>query len=224
MMTTKNKIGAFIGVTFSFMFVALGFQNCAQQVDMSSMSIESDQIMPADHPDLLSQKESPMGVEPTDSKQTLESMMSLLGLTAADINKTTVNGEVNLRRGLLASRNDINLVNSPAVIAITSLASVVCEQAYIKEKNGQKDIFKFIDFTKGPKAYGKTGAINTYISMADRFWMRTPTDQELKHFTETMNEYFGGLSEAERNDAAESKNLAIFICTGMLSVPESYLF
>nr|WP_295904019.1 hypothetical protein [uncultured Bdellovibrio sp.] len=224
-MKTKNKIGAFIGLTFSFLIVGLGFQNCAQQVDMASLeandSVNGSSTGGTDT--LVTKVESDLGVSPTDAKQSLESMMSLLGLTPKDINMNEVNSEINYRRNLLVPQNDITLLNSPSIIAMTSLAGVVCKQAVNKEKKGTRDIFKFIDFAQGPKAYGKMGAINTYISLVDRLWMRKPSKEELQAITEAVDEYFSTLDSTAMGKAAESDKLAIFICTGMLAVPESYL-
>ncbi|MEK2645459.1 hypothetical protein [Bdellovibrio sp. BCCA] len=224
-MKTKNKIGAFIGLTFSFLIVGLGFQNCAQQVDMASLeandSVNGSSMGGTDTP--VTKVESDLGVSPTDAKQSLESMMSLLGLTPKDINMNEVNSEINYRRNLLVPQNDITLLNSPSIIAMTSLAGVVCKQAVNKEKKGTRDIFKFIDFSQGPKAYGKMGAINTYISLVDRLWMRKPSKEELQAITEAVDEYFSTLDSTAMGKAAESDKLAIFICTGMLAVPESYL-
>ncbi|WP_413944725.1 hypothetical protein [Bdellovibrio sp. HCB-162] len=224
-MKTKNKIGAFIGLTFSFLIVGLGFQNCAQQVDMASLeandSVNGSSTGGTDTP--VTKVESDLGVSPTDAKQSLESMMSLLGLTPKDINMNEVNSEINYRRNLLVPQNDITLLNSPSIIAMTSLAGVVCKQAVNKEKKGTRDIFKFIDFAQGPKAYGKMGAINTYISLVDRLWMRKPSKDELQAITEAVDEYFSTLDSTAMGKAAESDKLAIFICTGMLAVPESYL-
>lgn len=226
-MITTKKIGVFIGVTFSFLCVTLSFQNCAQQSDFASSDPSALTDGSGDeHADsgAVSQKtENPIEGAPTDAKQTLESMMSLLNLSGADINMTEVNNEINYRRNLLVPQNDIKLINSPSIIAMTSLAAVVCKQAVAKEKKGTKDIFKHLDFAQGPKAYGKMGAINTYILMVDRFWMRKPSKEEITMFSETVDEYFSTLDSAAMGKAAESDKLAIFMCSGMLSVPESYL-
>lgn len=224
-MKTRNKIGAFIGVTFSFLFIGIGFQNCAQQMDMASLEVSdvNGNSTGSGTEAPVTKVQSDIGAAPTDAKQTLESMMSLLGLTPKDINMTQVNGEINYRRNLLVPQNDITLLNSPSIIAMTSLAGVVCKQAVDKEKKGTKDIFKFIDFTQGPKSYGKMGAINAYISLVDRLWMRKPSKEELQFFTEAVDEYFSTLDSAAMGKATESDKLAVFICTGMLAVPESYL-
>ncbi|MDG0816126.1 hypothetical protein [Bdellovibrio svalbardensis] len=224
-MKIKRSIGLGIGFTFSFAVIALSFQNCAQQQNMSSLSSSSNSgdattDLSGDAALKASELDEPV---PVDSKQTLESMMSLLNLSPADINKTEVNAEINYRRNLLAPRGDLAFISSPAMIAMTSLAGVVCKQAVAKEKKGTRDLFKFIDFTKGPSAYGKVGAYNTFAAMAQRFWMRNPTEDEKKAITETVDAYFSTLDATAMGKATESEKLATFICTGMLSLPESYL-
>ncbi|WP_374030619.1 hypothetical protein [Bdellovibrio bacteriovorus] len=67
------------------------------------------------------------------------------------------------------------------------------------------------------------GAINTYILMIDRFWMRKPSSDELVYITQAVDEYYSTLNSTALGSAAETDKLAIFICSGMLSVPESYL-
>ncbi|WP_347357533.1 hypothetical protein [Bdellovibrio sp.] len=224
-MKARNKIGAVIGVTFSFLFVVASFQNCAKQADFASL----EEITvnggggESSSSNNSSKAQTDIDGAPVDAKQTLESMMSLLGLSRADINMTAVNSEINYRRNLLVAQNDLSMVNSPAIIAITSLAGVVCQQAVAKEKKGTKDLFKYLDFAKGPSSYGKLGAINTYISMVDRFWMRSPSKEELSLISQAVDEYFSTLDSAAMTKAVESEKLAIFICTGMLSVPDSYM-
>lgn len=220
-MKRRNKIGLTIGLTFSFLVVGLSFQNCAQQMDMASLDSNVD----TSDTDTSTRTKTDPGIDgaPTDAKQSLESMMSLLDLKPSEINMKDVNSEINYRRNLLVPQNDISLVNSPSIIAMTSLAAVVCKQAVEKEKKGTLDIFKHLDFKQGPKSYGKLGAINTYISLIDRLWLRKPTSEELTLISQTVDEYFSSLDSTAMGKAAESDKLAIFICTGMLSVPESYL-
>ncbi|AFY02151.1 hypothetical protein [Bdellovibrio bacteriovorus] len=224
-MNAKKKIGAVIGVSFSFLFVTMGFQNCAQQTDFASLEevTLNGGSVDGSNSSVSSKTQSDIDGAPVDAKQTLESMMSLLNLKSADINMGTVNAEINYRRNLLVPQNDLTLVNSPSIIATTSLAGVVCQQAVNKEKKGTRDIFKYLDFAKGPGTYGKMGAINTYILMIDRFWMRKPSSEELSFITQAVDEYYSTLDSAALGKATESDKLAVFICSGMLSVPESYL-
>lgn len=212
----KHKISVFIGFTFSFLILALGFQNCAQQWSVLEGTLEVSS--------LDTSWEEPMGTAPTDAKQTLESMMSLLSLAPADINMGEVNSEINYRRNLLVPQNDMALLNAPSMIAITSLAAVVCKQAVNKDKNATtKELFADLDFSKGPKSYGKAGALKTYESLAARLWGRKASSEESAFFSEAVEEYFKTLDAAALDRAAETDKLAIFICTGMLAVPDSYL-
>lgn len=224
-MKISQRIRLAIGFTFVFLFLSLGFQNCGKKQDLLTVtemdSTLSDPLKGAAPKQAKAQQE--MGAAPTNAKQTLESMMSLLDLSPSDLNMTEVNAEINYRRNLLVPKSEITLLNSPSIIAITSLAGIVCKQAVVKDKKGPQDVFKFIDFKQGPKAYGRMGALNTYLSLAERMWMRKPTSEELQLMTEALEEYLKTLDSAAMESAAESEKLAIFMCTGMLSVPESYL-
>lgn len=227
MALTKKKIGVVIGVTFVFAVVGTSFQNCAKQEFSSQALVEKDDLT-----DSLEQSsentpvqktENGIEAKPIDTKQTVESMMSLLDLTTKDVNMTTLTSEINYRRNLLLPQTEMKLLSSPSVIAITSVAGVLCQQAVIKEKAGVRDIFRYIDFKKGPSSYGKIGALNTYIALSQRFWFRRPSGEELAYMKEAIDEYFNTLNSASQGSPAESEKLAIFICTGMLSVPDSYL-
>ncbi|WP_374030620.1 hypothetical protein [Bdellovibrio bacteriovorus] len=137
-MNAKRKIGAVIGVSFSFLFVTMGFQNCAQQTDFASLeevTLNGGSVDGSNN-SVNNKPQSDIDGAPVDAKQTLESMMSLLNLKSSDINMTLVNSEINYRRNLLVPANDLTLVNSPSIIATTSLAGVVCQQAVTKEKKG----------------------------------------------------------------------------------------
>lgn len=224
-MKTKSRIGALIGITFSFLTVGMSFQNCAQQTDFASLEevTASGGSLSSESAASLSEKsQSDIEESPLDAKQTLESMMSLLNLGRGDINMNEVNSEINYRRNLLVSKSDLNLVNSPSIIAITSLAGVVCKQAVAKEKK-MADLFKFLNFSAGPASYGKLGAINTFVRMADRFWLRKPTTEELALISQAVDEYYATLDAAALANPAETDKLAVFICSGMLALPESYL-
>lgn len=214
----KKKITAFIGFICAFLVLGLAFQNCAEQLPLLSMSSSSSEV------GSLEISPDGMGTAPTDAKQTLESMMSLLSLEPADLNMTEVNNEINYRRNLLVPQNEMILLNSPAIIAITSLAGVVCKQAVAKDKKlAARELFPDIDFSKGPKAYGKAGALKAYSSLAERLWGRKPSAEETKYFSEATDEYFTTLDAAALDRATESDKLATFICTGMLASPDSYL-
>lgn len=224
-MDKKKTLRLSLGLGFSFMMITLSFQNCAQQLDLASVA-DGSSSNSSESVSNVDPVQKSTGIDegvPTDSKQTLESMMSLTGLTRADINMTEINNEINYRRNLLAPQSDISMINSPAVIAITSLAGVVCKQAVAKEKKSGLDMFKYMSFDKGPSAYGKVGAINTYSNLIKRFWLRNPTVEEVTIITETVEEYYSTLDSAALGKAAESDKLATFICAGVLSVPESYL-
>lgn len=213
----KKKILILTSIIFSFLVLALGFQNCSEGFHV----LETDDMTSLSFPE---KPEVDLGASPTDAKQTLESMMSLLDLTVVDINMTEVNNEINYRRNLLVPQNDLRMLNAPAIIAITSLAGVVCKQAVAKEKRmTTKEIFPAIDFTKGPRSYGKQGALKAYAALAERLWARPATAEETQYFTSVVDEYFSTLDAAALDRVSESDKLAIFICTGMLSVPDSYL-
>lgn len=224
-MKREQRVKLFIGITFSFLLLSLGFQNCGKKPELAAELAMGLTVSDPSKDSLPKEKkvEQDSGSAPTDAKQTLESMMSLLDLSPDDINKTEVNAEINYRRNLLVPQNELSLLNSPSIIATTSLAGVVCKQAVAKDKKGPQEIFKFIDFKQGPKAYGSMGAINTYLSLAERLWMRKPTADELQFMTEAVEAYYKTLDEAALVSSSESDKLAIFICTGMLAAPDSYL-
>lgn len=225
-MNTKKTLRLSLGLGSSFMMITLSFQNCAQQLDLASVGNNTTLNSAESVTDVSTEQSKATGISdgvPTDSKQTLESMMSLTGLTRTDISMAEINAEINYRRNLLAPQSDISMVNSPTVIAITSLAGVVCKQAVAKEKKSGMDMFKYMSFDKGPSAYGKVGAINTYSNLIKRFWLRNPTVEEVEIISQTVEEYYKTLDTAALGKATESEKLATFICAGVLSVPESYL-
>lgn len=204
--------------------LVVGFQNCADQKELALLNskvIESSGGANS-NPSVIGKVQESEGTATINAKQTVHSMMSLLGLKVSDVSLSSVNSEFNFRVDLLAPSNELNFVNSPSIIAMTSLAATLCNQAVAKEKKGTRDLFKFIDFASGPSSYGQVGALNTYLLMADRFWMRKPTSDEVSLMSSVVEDYYATI--ANKTLAAESEKLALFICTGMLSVPESYIY
>ena len=202
----------------------VSFQNCTDQKDLALLNskIIDSSGGANSNPSVINKPTDPSGSATINAKQTVQSMMSLLGLKVEDVTLATINTEFNFRMDLLSPSNDLNMVNSPSIIAITSLAATICSQSIAKEKKGTRDIFKFIDFTKGPSSYGRVGALNTYLLMADRFWMRKPAAEEIELMNFAIDEYYPTIVNGEL--ASESEKLALYICTGMLSVPESYVY
>jgi hypothetical protein len=204
--------------------LVVSFQNCADQKELALLNskvIESAGGVNS-NPGGIGKVQDSEGAATINAKQSVQSMMSLLGLRVSDMSLGSVNTELNFRVDLLAPSNELNFVNSPSIIAMTSLAAALCNQAVAKEKKGPRDLFKFLDFGLGPSSFGQVGALNTYLLMADRFWMRKPTSEEVSLMSSVVEDYYATISN--KNLAAETDKLALFICTGMLSVPESYVY
>lgn len=162
--------------------------------------------------------------EPTDARQTAESMISLLKLKSGATDLSAIVTEANFRRPVLAAKNDLGLFSAATVIGITSLAGTVCRTAVEREKTGEKDLFKSFNFQAGPKETGVDVALAAASLMAERFWARPPSTEETTFLREHVNQYLAGLDEAAKDNPSETVKLAVFTCTAMLSLPESYLF
>ncbi|MFZ4402862.1 MAG: hypothetical protein ACOYOK_02060 [Pseudobdellovibrionaceae bacterium] len=134
-------------------------------------------------------------------------------------NQNSVMNVYNSRRGLFAVENNINLTTSPLLLAATTLAGESCLNLVNKESrstSGRK-FFSSLDFNKGLSAQGDANLKLVYQNFAQNFWARSPNDEEIKIYQDSLKDFTATLSASDLSNARSTRNWALLSCTATLS-------
>jgi len=143
--------------------------------------------------------------------QVLKSMMSCTGLeTASNNTQNTYRNSLNS----FSLEGGADTVGAPMWMAITSLAGEVCRDLVNQERGqsaAERKIFSSVDFGQGISSLNTTIIADVVRKMARSCWGRNETSQEMgvifNNFTGTF---------PTNGNATETRNAAMFLCTGML--------
>lgn len=219
--TGRQKILLFLplGIVVSILF----FNNCAGsfgEIESSSLTMFCS---PTCHPEV----ENIEG-ENLDVRQSLESYMSLLSIKPADLGTdlASVVAEKRRRRSLLPQGTGSALVNTVGILSQTSLAGEVC-RVFVNKKASTSPFFVGVDLQKPPHEVPESAWLESYGRMTEEIWgrrLRTEESTMVQDFLKTsIAEAKAGMNIAKMSGTAnlESANLAIMMCTTILSAPEA---
>jgi hypothetical protein len=149
-------------------------------------------------------------------EQILRGMLSMTGTSMTN----TIRNEYNARSALLASGYDLKLVTSPMMIGITNLATQVCNETVNRERamqSGQRKIFRDIDFTRGPAMVSAEAYQSSLKAMALNFWGREISEHEMQILNDGRVEFETAVPANLATNGAQTNNLMMFTCAGMLA-------
>lgn len=147
------------------------------------------------------------------AEQTYQSMLNVTGQTTSAPART----EYLSRFGMMSATDSLTNMNSPLLLASTSLGGDVCGSLVNKEKAvSTRTFFAGVDFNSGPDGQ-QTAFTNSVNSMASSFWGRSPSNEELT----TLNAFFEDMKQAGPGSGKQPRDLtaAIFVgaCAAMVS-------
>lgn len=154
---------------------------------------------------------------------------SLTNVTGQTNYSNAILNEYNLRSGSFSVSPDLKFVNGPMLIAITSLAGEVCNGLVTREQaiafnagNNARQYFNQVDFgavpATGIDANRMSDAVN---KLANSFWGRAPSSDETTLYSAFRTEF---LAAAAAQNAAQTRALALALCTSMLSSFDTYSY
>lgn len=152
---------------------------------------------------------------------------SMLSLTNQSQPTTAMINEYNSRAGGLGVTTNLNLMNGPMMIAVTSLAGIVCDGLITKEAammSGQRTFYNSIDFTKGPSLVSDTAYADMVSRFSNHMWGRDLDQDEQAIYAGYLSEFRTNLSATDVNLASQTKVLALSVCTSALSTFDSYTY
>ena len=124
------------------------------------------------------------------------------------------------RSGSLPSVQSLNQATGPTLISATNLASSVCAKAVDRDRatgDAQRDqrlFFREVDFSKGLNAQASDAVTASFGRLARNAWRRPSTAAEDNNIITFAQEFSAG---ANATDPAQTRMLAVSICTAVLS-------
>lgn len=219
-------------------FVTFFFSNCAGEFSIipaqkefsSHVESESNRDVPLnpDQQNLQKFKFSIEDGENMDSRQILESYLSVLELSVTDIG-TDLNSLVSERQrraALLPQENKSKSVNTVGILSQSSLAGEVC-RIFLNKKATTSTLLIGLDLTKTPDKTPISNWVNSFHLFASQAWGRNLNQEELIFAKDFINDFINSvkvspnLNKVINGYNLESMNLGIMICTAILSSPEA---
>jgi hypothetical protein len=162
-----------------------------------------------------------MAVGFLSSDQMLKSMISVAGVeslgdvTTAD--DAAIDSTFTQRAGSLPSVQNLTAATGPTLIAVTNLAGTVCNKAVNNDigagSPAARLFFQEVNFSAG-LSQGAAAFVPGFERVARNAWRRDVTPDEEGFMQSFVSEFADG---ANMTDPAQSKLLAISICTSVLS-------
>lgn len=149
------------------------------------------------------------------AEQTYASMLNVTGQKDSTINQgasvTTISrAEYDLRFGTMSSTHSLGNFNSPLLLATTSLAGDVCNNAITKETAGTRRLFPNVNFNGAPDGNAFLGSA---AAMAQAFYGRQISGEEVN----ALNEYYAEMTTGATQNAALTRAVVLGACAAMLS-------
>jgi len=151
------------------------------------------------------------------AEQTYRSMLNVTGQTAAPVGTA----EYNLRFASMSATDSLANINSPLLLASTSLAGEVCNNLLNAEKaSDARRFFNGVNFSAGQNA----GAADLYAAaveaMAQAFWGRPLNAEEASILTG----FYTSFTTGANNNADLTNDLYLGTCAAMLSSFDSLVY
>ncbi|MBX3021866.1 MAG: hypothetical protein KF799_09340 [Bdellovibrionales bacterium] len=158
------------------------------------------------------------------AEQMLKAMISSTGTEGlgelTDPADDAINTTYNERSGSLPSYQALDQATGPTLISVANLASTVCAKAVDRDRatgETQRDdrlFFREMDFSKGLGAQSSDAITGAMERLARNSWRRAATPTEQESLVSFAQEFAAG---ANTTDPAQTRLLAISICTAVLS-------
>lgn len=155
------------------------------------------------------------------SEQTFQSMLNVTGQTNAATG--TQRAEFDSRTGSLSATDNLANMNSPLLLASTSLAGEVCNGLIAKETpmaNGSRAVFGSVNFSANIATNGLAAYNSAVQAMALKFWGRNINGEELTALQSYYNEFVTGITDS----TAQNRALYLSTCAAMLSSFDSLVY
>lgn len=199
---------------------AVSFQNCGQQGFLDQSEMSSFNL--GDDPKVAFEQRNDM--KTLTSEQVFSSMAALTGVP--EDNTTAQNDWRNNRTNTLADNFSVFAITAPLLLNTTNLAGIFCDEALKIETaaNATRRLFAGINFAGQVSAFD--GAVySSYIeNLSQLFWGRNLSGGEQTLLLQARADHVALIQTNQRTNVAETRKLALMVCTAMLSSNDSFTF
>ncbi len=228
----QSKLNVIKNVSIlTLVFGGLSFYsfNCAppsfQVADQNSLVLSStDGVIAEDFGPLLDEKvTAPQAL--LTSEQVYESMMNLTGQKATVTNAQL--GEFDRRSGAFGVSPELNKVNAPMMIALTSFSGEVCNGLVQREQNlaaAQRQYFQNVNFGMAIAQLNDTNYQDVVSKLTNSFMGRAPSSEEVTLFSTYRTEFIAAIPAANVAQTAQTRALVLSTCAAVLSGFDLYTY
>ncbi|MBX7231879.1 MAG: hypothetical protein K1X29_07310 [Bdellovibrionales bacterium] len=148
------------------------------------------------------------------NKQLVDNLVSCTGLGLAS---TQTLAEWSKRQSSFSEYGYATDVTAPMLMAIAAVSGEICNDLVSTESvlpQEKRRIFNAINFSSGSATWVSQNVAETVRRITRSCWARNETSEELGIIQE---EVATGLSGVSSSDLQQTKNIALMVCTGILS-------
>lgn len=159
------------------------------------------------------------------SEQIFESLMNLTGQKATVTNVQIQ--EFERRSGSFGVSSQLDKVNAPMMIALTSFSGEVCNGLVQKEQDlavDQRKYFQGINFGAAIAMLSDTAYQESVSKMTNAFLGRAPSSEELTLFSQFRSEFVAAIPAANIGQNAQTRALILSTCSALLSSFDVYTY
>lgn len=201
-------------------FVAVSFQNCGQQgfLDQGDMSSQASQSDPKTLFDLRNDMKT------LTSEQVFSSMAALTGVSLD--NQQAQNDWRNNRTNTLADNFSVFAITAPLLLNTTNLAGIFCDEALKIETvaNATRRLFVGVNFAGQVSALDGAAYSSFIENMSQMLWGRNLSGGEQTMLLQARTDHVAAIAANQRTNVAETRRLALMVCTAMLSSNDAFTF
>ncbi len=159
------------------------------------------------------------------SEQIYESLLNLTGQKA-----TVTNGQIQefeRRSGSFGVSSQLDKVNAPMMIALTSFSGEICNGLVQREQGqpaDQRKFFQGVNFGAAVAMLNETSYQESVSRMANSFLGRSPSSEEVTLFNQFRTEFIAAIPAANIGQNAQTRALVLSTCTALLSSFDVYTY
>lgn len=201
--------------------VTMTFQNCGPQgllqYEQASVSDPGSTVDPVTFFDQRNDMKMMTG------DQVYRSMSALSGVPPENAATTTA---YNLASTTLADNFSLNAISSPLLLNVTNLGATFCDQAINSESaaGAVRKIFVGVNFAAAVSQLSGATYTTWIQAMSQQFWGRPLTSAEESILNQARADHVAAIAANQVTAVAQTRILALAICTAMISSNDSFTF
>lgn len=201
--------------------VSLTFQNCGPQgllqYEQASVSDPGSTVDPVTFFDQRNDMKMMTG------DQVYRSMSSLSGVPPENAATTTA---YNTASPTLADNFSLNAISAPLLLNMTNLGSSFCNQSITAESaaGAARKLFVGVNFAAAVSQLSGATYTTWIQAMGQQLWGRPLTSAEETILNQARADHVAAIAAAQVANVAQTRVLALAICTAMISSNDTFTF